>query len=150
MGWLGCLAMSELLIRHLQKQGPISIEAAANRYWRRHERGYCRDDDSHKQDALMALEQSALFYAESGLIEPTNRRGAYVIDWLLDYSNITEEEVNFHIHTASAMEFNNLITMAFQWDTDGYWIWFDPIVWKLTEHAMTHPELLQPYEGVDL
>lgn len=149
MGWLHCHTMSELFIQHLQKQGPISVKAAANRYWRRHGRGYCHDDDSHKHDALWALEVSAKFYAGRGLIEPTKRRSTFVIDWLSIFTNITEEEINIFIHTASAMEFNNQVIMVFEWDSE-WWRWFDPIVWTLTEHAKTHPELLQPFAGMDM
>lgn len=150
MGWLHCHDISALFIRHLLKQGPISVKSAGNRYWRRHPRGYCHDDDAHKQDALMALEASALFYAERGLIEPTKRGGFECELWLGELTNINAEELNCFIHSASAKEYNDQIRMANEWDMDGNWIWFDPIVWKLTDEAKANPKLLEPYWGVDL
>lgn len=150
MGWLSCGSMSAMLLRHLQKVGPISVKAATNRYWRRHPKGYCKSDEDHKDDALMAMEMAVHFYAEKGIIEPTTRYPSFVVDWLRDYTNITEEEVHLFVNTASVEEFNNLILLVKIWDNEGFWTWFDPIVWKLTEAAKNNPEVLKPFEGVDL
>jgi hypothetical protein len=150
MGWLGCDEMSSAFIRHLQKRGPISIKAAGNRYWRQHPKGYCTDDDDHKDNALTALELSALSYAEMGLIEPKKRGGIVCEFWLAELTNITPDELSCFIHTASAEEYNSQILMCNEWDIDGNYIWFDPIVWKLTDKAKAHPELLRPFGGVDL
>jgi hypothetical protein len=151
MGWLSCGSMSALFLRHLQKTGPISVKAAANRYWRRHEKGYCNSDEDHKDNALMAMEMAAHFYAENGIIEPTNRYCGFPLEmYLPECTNITAEEIEYFVHTASVEEFNNLILLVKLWDNDGWWTWFDPIVWKLTDASRNNPELLRPFEGVDL
>ena len=76
----------------------------------------------------MAMEMSVHFYVEKGIIEPTTRYPSVVVDWLRDFTNITEE-VHLFVNTASVEEFNNLILLVKMWDNDGWWIWFDSIVY---------------------
>ena len=147
MGYLYTAEMSKAFITHLIKRGPISLNAAANRYWRRMPRGYEIDDDGHKSAALWALEVSALSYVAAGIIEPTHRR-MYPLDYLQMFTDITEEQLDMFVRYASVEEFNRLIIDVHKWDVDGAEIWFDPIVWKLTEKA-EGLQTLPYYEGVD-
>lgn len=149
MGFLHCSGISEAFIKHLSTRGPISVKAAANRYWRRSYRGYETTDEGHKLQALMALESSVLHYLEEGLIQPTNRNN-FVLDYLSMATDITDEEKEMFSRYATVEEFNRLIIEVHRWDVDGAEIWFDPIVWRLTDEAKKKSALLQPFGGVDL
>ena len=117
MGFLYCTEMSEAFIKHLQKQGNISVKAAGNRYWRRHPRGYENSDETHKWAALDALTMAAIALAEEDLIEPTTRH-IHPVDYLQMMTDITDEQLKMFVEYASVEEFNRLIIEANQWDTE--------------------------------
>lgn len=158
MGFFSSYNMSSVFLDYLRNVGPISITETVEKYHTCHPyhmgMGATTQRKELKDHAASALENAVVSYVRTGVIEVVNRHqeeawSVLRCTFLPTKEDISEDEATRVLNAATTAEYHAMLLACFQWDSDGNWIWFDPIVWTLTEAARQNPTMVRPFCGVD-
>lgn len=158
MGFLHCNGISTIFVDYLKNVGPVSIKELCARFYNCHDGDMgmdrVKDPKAYQEHAEWALEVAVLEYLGMGLIkEACSREESLakepIMTYLTCHMEVPEEEAARLLQAASPSQYVNLVIASHQWDGDGNWIWFDEIVWQMSEKARKDPDLLTPFAGVD-
>jgi len=145
---LSCENIAEAFMSHLRRRGPLSIAAAAKRYWARHPPAGAGGIKRQKELAWKAVAWSALMYATAGVIEPADRRACGMREWLERTTTIREDEVEFVLSGISAKDFNRILILFHHQLKAGTGRGIDAIAWRLTKSTRERGYLALPLEHV--